>query len=194
MYNISIIIVTYNEEKHISRAIRSCLDQSLPRNEYEIIVVNDGSTDKTKNILSTFQGFYAGLPFIKVITLGESMGIGYASNKGIEQALGQYVVRVDADDYVNNKMLEIGQLFLNMNKEFDAVACDYLIVNEYGETIERKSCETDPIACGIMFRKDKLIDAGLYDDSLRRGEDVDLRKRFMGNIYHIPLPLYRYRK
>jgi dienelactone hydrolase len=52
-----------------------------------------------------------------------------------------------------------------------------------------------PIACGIMFRKDLLFDIGLYDEKFRAREEEDLRKRFekKHSIYHIPLPLYRYR-
>ncbi|GAI48087.1 unnamed protein product, partial [marine sediment metagenome] len=74
--------------------------------------------------------------------------------------------------------------------------CDYFVVDENENIIERKNAEEEPIACGILFRKDKLIEIGLYDEEFRLREDEDLRLRHLQkyNIYRIPLPLYRYRK
>ncbi len=196
MYNISVIIAVYNAEKYISRAIRSCLGQTLPKTEYEIIVVNDGSTDKTSEILKTFEGFYHGITSIKRIDFKDNKGLSVACNEGIRKAIGQYIVRVDADDYVNERILEVEELFLNMNKDFNAVACDYFLVDEHENIITRMNCDENPIACGVMFRKDNLIEAGLYNEDLRVWEDIDLRKRFFNkfSIHRIPLPLYRYRQ
>uniref|UniRef100_A0A6M3IIV9 Putative glycosyltransferase n=1 Tax=viral metagenome TaxID=1070528 RepID=A0A6M3IIV9_9ZZZZ len=195
--DISIVIAVHNGEKFISRAVRSCLDQSFPRLDFEIIIVNDGSTDRTLDCIAPFKQFYAGLPpFLKVITLEENMGIGYACNKGIEESLGQYVVRVDSDDYIHEKLLEIEFMFLQMNKDFDAVACDYFEVDEDGNTIRRMNVDKRPISSGLMFRKDRLLDIGLYDPDFKLMEDEDLSYRFKKKytIHRIPLPLYRYCK
>jgi glycosyltransferase involved in cell wall biosynthesis len=193
---ISVIVVAWNQEKYIHRCIRSILNQSLPRNEFETIVVNNGSTDKTSDILKSSQTFYSGLPFLKVIDLPENMGIGYGSNEGIKKALGQFVVRVDADDYINEKLLEIEYLFLRYNKNYDAVSCDYYTIDESEEILNRYDALQKPIACGIMYRKDRLIDIGLYNPECRLGEDKELRERFLKkyNIHNIELPLYRYRR
>lgn len=187
---VSIIIAAYNAEKYISRAIRSCIDQSMDRKDYEIIVADDGSTDNTKRILDSFR------EWIKVISLEKNMGLAYACNVGIVSALSQFVVRVDADDFINQDLLKVEYLYLAMNSDFDAVTCDYFIVDENENIVERKNAEKEPIACGILFRKDKLIEIGLYDEEFRLLEDEDLRLRYLHkyNIYRIPLPLYRYRK
>ncbi len=191
--NISIILVALNEEKYIGRAIRSCLNQSFQKGDYEIIIVDNGSTDKTPQILETFT---SSLHFLKVIRLPQNMGIAYASNVGINESQGQFIVRVDADDYINEKLLEIEYMFLSMNKEYDAVSCDYLEVDDHENVLKRCDGEKEPIACGVMFRKDRLIDVGMYASEFKICEDKDLRLRFLKkfNIHRIELPLYRYRQ
>lgn len=187
---ISIIITTYNYARFIERAIRSCLDQSMPKNKYEIIVVDDASTDNTQNILKNYEGE------IKIITFKENKGLAAARNEGIRKARGQYVVFLDADDYVHHDLLKIQSLYLEENHQLDAVSIDYYLVDEKENNREWVKSEEKPIACGIMFRKDLLIEIGLYDEDFRAREEEDLRIRFLNkfSIYAIPLPLYRYRK
>lgn len=186
---VSIIISTYNAEKYISRAIRSCMEQSMPKKDYEIIVVDDGSTDNTRYILESFGDW------IRVIWLGENKGLPYASNVGIKNSLSRFVVRVDADDFIHEDLLKTEYLYLSLNNDIDAVSCDYYIVDDSENTLERRSANKSPIACGIMFRKDYLVGIGLYDEKFLLMEDEDLRIRFLRKytIYNIPLPLYRYR-
>lgn len=186
---ISIIIAAYNAELYISRAIRSCLEQSMEKKDYEIIVVDDGSTDNTQRVLSSFGDW------IKVINLEKNMGMPYACNIGIRNSLSRFVVRVDSDDYIHEDMLKVEYLYLSLNNEIDSVACDYYMVDENENTIKRMSAKEAPIACGILFRKDKLISIGLYDEKFLLWEDEDLRIRYLKkfSIHNIPLPLYRYR-
>lgn len=188
--DISVIIATYNCERYIGRAIRSLMAQSFPRERYEIIVVDDGSTDYTKQVLESFGDW------IKAITIPEHRGLPYACNEGIKKALARFVVRVDADDYVHEDFLKAEYLFLSLNPEFDAVACDYYLVDEKENHIARANCDTEPIACGIMFKKDNLVAIGLYDEKFLMLEDADLRIRYLQKfkIYRIELPLYRYRR
>ena len=187
---ISIIIPTFNQEKFISRCIRSLLDQSLERKAYEIIVVNDGSKDKTDFVISLFKDE------IKLIAHKKNMGLPYSINKGILSAKGRYIIRVDSDDYVNREFLNILFNFLSTNPDMDAVACDYYLVDDKENVIKRFNADTHPIGCGIMFKIEQLIDLGLYDKSFLVHEDKDLRFRFLKkhNIYRLPIPLYRYRK
>lgn len=186
---VSIIIATYNSEKYISRALRSCVEQSMDKKDYEVIVVDDGSTDNTKYILNSFGDW------IKTITLDKNMGLPYASNVGIKNALSRFVIRVDSDDYIHEDLLKVEYLYLSMNNDMDAVSCDYLLVDEEENLLQRVSGEKKPIACGILFRKDRIVEIGLYDEEFRLQEDQDLRIRYLKrfNIYNIPLPLYRYR-
>jgi glycosyltransferase involved in cell wall biosynthesis len=187
---VSVIIATYNSEKYLGRAIRSLIDQSFSKNDFEILVVDDGSTDHTQRVLESFGDW------IKVITLSEHKGLPAACNIGLSRALGRYTVRVDADDYVHEDLLRIEYLYMTLNHEYDAVACDYYLVDENERRIARCNAETDPIGCGIMFKKDNLVAIGLYDEDFKILSDDDLRIRYLQNynIRRIELPLYRYRR
>jgi glycosyltransferase involved in cell wall biosynthesis len=187
---VSLIITTYNYAQFIERAIRSGLDQSLSKPDFEVIVVNDASTDATESILENYSDV------VRVYNLKENLGLSGARNFGIRKARGQFVVFLDADDYLHSESLRVQNLFLNENNAFDAVAIDYYMVNERGQHIEHISANEKPIACGIMFRKDYLFNIGLYDENFTAREEEDLRIRWEQagyGIYHIPLPLYRYR-
>jgi glycosyltransferase involved in cell wall biosynthesis len=187
---VSVIITTYNYARYVERAIRSALHQSLPRDQYEIIVVDDASMDETPKILENY------IDSVKVYCMEKNMGLAASRNFGIRKAKGQFVLFLDADDYIQYDMLKVQSVFLTENNRLDAVAVDYYLVNEYGDHIEWVSSQEKPIACGIMFRKDRLFDIGLYDDNFRAREDEDFRIRFLKkyNIYNIILPLYRYRR
>lgn len=186
---VSIIITAYNYEKYIERAIRSCLDQSLQNSQYEIIVVNDCSTDNTKKIVDNYSDE------IRAFHLEKNSGLSAARNFGIKKAKGQFVVFLDADDYIQRDLLLIEKTFLSENNLLDAVSVNYYLVDERGNHIEHVNSEEKPIACGVMFRKDLLLDIGLYDETFRAREEEDLRIRFLKKykIYNIILPLYRYR-
>ena len=184
---ISVIITSHNYEKYLSRAIRSVVNQTYGKDEYEIIVIDDASDDNSKNIMRSFSGK------IKCIYNESNLGLAASCNKAIKSVLGKCIIRVDADDYVMRDFLKVHQLFLSHNKDMDASSSDYLEVDVKENILRRKNATTWPIACGVMYRTDHLIDIGLYDESLPR-EDVDLRSRFLKKyqIYNIPIPLYRY--
>ena len=185
---ISIIIPTFNYDKYIARAIRSCIEQSFPKNKFEIIVINDCSKDSTKYILKSYGHW------IRTIENTENHGLPYCRNLGISEAKGRYIVNLDADDYLHKDFLNICNLTLEFNK-YDAVAMDYFLVDDQEKVIRRVSVKDSPIACGIMFQRDQMIEIGLYDTDLNIGEDVDFRIRFEKKytIQNINLPLYRYR-
>ncbi len=186
---VSIIITAYNYDKFIERAIRSCLEQSLPVNSYEIIVINDASTDSTLKILENYS------ELVRVFNLKNNVGLSAARNIGIKKARGQFIVFLDADDYVHNDLLLVQKLFLTENTKLDAVSVDYYKVDERGNHKKYINGLEYPIACGIMFRKDFLFETGLYDEEFRAREEEDLRIRFLKkyNIHHLEVPLYRYR-
>ena len=187
---ISVIVAAHNEERYIGRCLRSLLAQTFPRTKFDIIVVDDGSTDRTPAVLQTFGND------VKVLRNDENIGLPASLNRAISSTHSKFVVRVDADDYVNASFLEILYLFLAENAQMDAVACDYLLVDDREEVLARCDAMKEPIACGIMFRTEQLIDIGLYDESFLRHEDRDLRLRFLDRyaIHHVALPLYRYRR
>jgi glycosyltransferase involved in cell wall biosynthesis len=190
MVSVSVIVPVYNQELYISRCLRSLLDQSLDREKFEIIVVNDASNDNTQKILKSFN------KEIVIINNKKNLGLPYSLNQGIKASKGRFVVRVDSDDYVNKDFLNYLQMFLLYNNEMDAVCSDYYLVDDRENIIKRMNSLKQPIGCAIMFRIENLIKIGMYDDTFRVQEDKDLRIRFLKEfkIDRIPLPLYRYRK
>jgi glycosyltransferase involved in cell wall biosynthesis len=186
---ISLIITAHNYAQYVERAIRSALDQSLSQSEYEILVINDASTDHTQDVLGNYK------EEVRVFNLEQNLGLAGARNFGIQKAKGQFIIFLDADDYIHRDLLKMQKLFLEENTKLDAVSTDYYLVNERGERIEHVSAEEKPIACGIMFRKDFLYNVGLYDEKFRAREEEDLRIRWTEsyNIYNLIVPLYRYR-
>jgi len=187
---VSVIITCHNYGRYLSRAIRSVVNQSINNKEYEIIVVDDASTDETQKVISSYSGL------VKTVKHKKNLGLAAARNEGIKRALGRYVVNLDADDYIDDNLIMIESIFLNSNAKWDAVSCDYYMVDEDENHIDRISGAEKPIACGVMFRTDLLFGIGLYDENFKMREDEDLRIRFEKNhnIHNIELPLYRYRQ
>ena len=190
MTAVSVIVAAHNEVRFIGRCIRSLLAQRFPRDKFEIVVVNDGSMDRTPIILASFGAD------IRVLTNETNIGLPASINRAVHTIHSKYLVRVDADDYVNESFLDVLYMFLAENPDLDAVACDYLLVDDREDVLGRRSCMDEPIACGIMFRTDQLLDVGLYDETFLLHEDRDLRVRFLEKhtIDRVPLPLYRYRR
>ena len=99
----SIIVPVYNTEKYVKRCLDSIKSQSFK--DYEVIIVNDGSTDKSDDIISKY-------PY-KVINQ-ENQGLSMARNNGVKEALGEYLIFLDSDDYIEKDLLkEIAASSLN---------------------------------------------------------------------------------
>lgn len=188
--NVSIIITCYNREKYIARCIRSTLSQTFPRDQYEIIVVDDGSTDHSQEIISDFGD--------EIITIfhDKNKGLPTARNNGIKKAKGRFVVHLDSDDYIHSELIHMEYAHLAMNNDWGAVACDYIEVDDKERHTKRRAAQEHPIACGIMFRVESLIDIGLYNEKMLICEDEELRRRYdeKFKIGYVHLPLYRYRR
>ena len=95
---VSVILCAYNEEKYISKAIESILNQTLT--DFELIIVNDGSTDNTLNIINSFKDNR-----IRLINQ-ENIGLGASRNKAMKIASGEYVTFLDADDWFSSNALK----------------------------------------------------------------------------------------
>jgi len=187
---VSVIIPVFNQEKWIGRCLRSLIKQTMNRKDYELILINDGSEDRSNYALNLFKDE------ITLIKNETNEGLPAALNKGIKASRASYIVRVDSDDYVNEYFLFLLYEYLEQNKYMDALACDYLLVDDNEEVLNRKNCIKDPIGCGIMFKSSHLFEIGLYDEEFQLHEERELRYRFEKKyqIHRLELPLYRYRR
>ncbi len=192
MPEISIIVCIYNQGKWVERCLRSIIHQvGVKKSEYEIILINDASTDYTKKILKNFESF----DNIKIAHNKKNLGLPRSINKGIKLSTGRYIVRVDSDDYIERNYLAISKLFLDKNRYYQALATDYLRIDEDENLLSRENCFKKEIACGIMFRKEAILEIGLYNEKFLMREGHELKKRFERTfkIGRLELPLYKYR-
>ncbi len=193
---VSIIITAYNYGRYLERCLRSCVSQNFSANKFEVIVVDDHSTDETPMVMENFlKGRQDLLPVVRYIRNEKNLGVAGSANEGIRAAQGQFVIRVDADDYVAPNMIFFLSEYLQANHDAFCVSCDYVYINEFEEKVERLYAEQKPVSCGIMYRKDVLIECGMYNADWRHREEEELRKR-LGNRYklhHLRMPFYRYR-
>ena len=192
---VSIIITCYNLDRYITRAINSCLNQSLDQSLYEVVVVDDGSQDNSWDAISLF-GDMDGV--IKPIRLEKNKGVSYASNAALSVCTGEYIMKVDGDDFINKNFLLSMSQILDWNEDIGFVYCDQIITTENNDrkqeinTLDRLLDN----GAGVMFRRRYLDVIGHYDESLRNREDYDLIIRYIRNFdgYHLRLPYYRYFK
>lgn len=189
----SLVITNYNKGHLVQRAIRSCLNQLLLRDYVEVVVVDDGSTDNSVEMIAEF------LPSISLVALPKNSGVAVASNVGLKEARGEYWMRVDADDYLSaSASMFMGQV-LDANANFGFVYADHIRVNRAGRQAELVRLDSQEAlfehGAGVLFRTDLLRNIGGYDESLRNAEDYDLLVRLVQagvEGFRIPVPLYRY--
>lgn len=98
---LSIIIPAYNSEKVIEKCLCSCLNQDISHNDYEIIVVDDGSTDNTKNIVLSMKEENNNIVYIYQTNAAQ----GAARNNGLSKAQGKYIWFIDSDDWIKENIL-----------------------------------------------------------------------------------------
>tara|TARA_Y100000310_G_C20417119_1_gene684868 strand:- start:197 stop:814 length:618 start_codon:yes stop_codon:yes gene_type:complete len=184
---VSIIVTNYNYGDYLPRCLRSCLSQENVG--VEVILVDDCSTDDSMEKIRPF------VDKIKVLKTKKNSGVAVAANLGIQNCVGQFFFRVDADDYINKDMAFIMKTYLEANHNAFCVSSDYLMVDEYENSIERKYADKNNISCAIMYRRDLFVKLGGYNPKMRHKEEEELRKR-LGNkysIHHLKIPFYRYR-
>lgn len=141
MYKLSVIVPAYNCEKYVSRCIESILSQTGAK--IEIIVVNDGSTDNTLDVLKNFGDE------IKLITI-ENSGVSTARNVGLENATGDFVMFVDSDDTLEEGAI---QKLIEKQAEYDADIIRFRYKKVYSET-NFEVPEYQPNEEKICFKED----------------------------------------
>ena len=208
MVKVSVLMPVYNLEDYIEHAMESIFNQTLK--DIEIVCVNDGSVDNSYNILKKFASKY---DFIKVFSQ-ENKGAGPALNKCIEEATGEYIAFLDADDiYVDEDALEKMYKYAVKN-DADMVAGnlkfvedDYRIVDSHHYKRELyKFCDKEtsfsPSQYGIpfafyknIFKREFLNENNIRFPPYKRGVDTLFLARALVNvdrIYGIPVWLYGY--
>jgi glycosyltransferase involved in cell wall biosynthesis len=179
MTAVSIIIPTYNRAVKVARAVASALDQRF--REYEIIVVDDGSNDRTRVVLEQFG------PRIRVLFHERNRGVSAARNTGILASNSPLIAFLDSDDHWLPEKLKTQVDFFRSHG--DAVACQTEEIwlrrgrrvnpmrkhaKPSGEIFEQslKLCLVSPSA--VMLRRRLLDEVGMFDESLPACEDYDL--------------------
>ncbi len=132
-YLISIIIPVYNVQEYVEKCILSVLNQDVSPDTYEIIIVNDGSTDNSLEIISRFAEQHAN---IKIINQ-ENKGLSGTRNTGLSVAQGKFVWFIDSDDWIENNCLNKLLNILSTNN-LDILLIKLVIVDENGIITQRK--------------------------------------------------------
>lgn len=182
---ISVIIPTYNYGEYVSEALDSVLAQTYK--DYEIIVIDDGSTDNTKDIVGKY--IENSIGNIKYI-YQENKGVSNARNTGIKNARGEYIAFLDADDIWFPDKLELQMDLFEKNPELGLVFCNTFSFNEHSSS-KKTGFQLNPagepakilqslvirnrISTNTVIVKKRYFDkTGLFDEDLRFGEDYDM--------------------
>lgn len=205
MIEISIICPTLNEEKYIEKCIQSILQQDIDKNSIELIFVDGKSTDKTGEIIKSYQEKYA---FIQLIENPERT-VPYAMNYGIKVAKGKIITRIDAhSQFESNYVSVLSKALIKLNasnvgavcktdvlhKTPTSLAIQEVLSNRFGVGnsmfrigIDKVTAvDTVPFGC---YKKEIFEKVGLYNVKLTRNQDIELNKRILrggGTIFLVP--------
>jgi len=145
---ISVIVPVYNVEKYLSRCLDSLVNQTFK--DYEIIVVNDGSQDNSKKIINEYLKKFPEL--IKSYTK-KNGGLGSARNYGLKKSIGEYIMFVDSDDFVETNMLE-KMYSVARKKNSDMVICN---INDYYEKSSINKLNYNIYTGNNVFKNPEII-------------------------------------
>ncbi len=197
MPKVSVIMPCYNVEKYVGEAIESILNQTFT--DFEFIIINDGSTDNTANIIRQYA---KSDERIKFIDNEKNSGFIATSNQCLDVATGEYIAKMDSDDISTPERLEKQVKFLDANPEFGMVGCWYQRFGTLQDvrTLPEICLELDFIyGCKttiVMFRRNIIEQNNLrYDPDFFACEDYEFYSRF---VQHAPIAnlqevLYLYR-
>lgn len=127
MKRLSVIVPMYNVEKYVERCIRSLEKQDIPKDDYEIICINDGSPDNSRDVVRNLQNEFDNIVLIDQ----ENQGVSMARNNGIDIASGKYLLMVDPDDYIKHDVLKERLEVLDQNN-LDIGFTGFIILDETG--------------------------------------------------------------
>lgn len=197
---LSVVMPTYNAADHIGTALKSICRQTF--SDFEVIVIDDGSTDGTRKIIQKFND-----DRISIIKRNDKTGITSALNRGIKEARGKFVARHDADDWSAQDRFETQITILEDTPDLSLLGTGAFIVDEQGDKIARRRVLEAPsvtdllahnqfIHGSVMMRRKILIDVDGYDERFPTTEDYDLWLRMADrhSVGNIDRPLYYLRQ
>jgi glycosyltransferase involved in cell wall biosynthesis len=198
---VTVLMPAYNAGKYIAEAIASVLDQTFAN--FELLIVNDGSTDNTAAIIESYND-----PRIVLISQ-DNKGIAAALNTGLKHARAPYIARFDADDICHPQRLEKQLNFLNDNPNYILVGSDADYILENGDPLFYFDCIAHThqqiinklyfycpfLHPTVMYRKDCICKAGGYPTDAHNFEDYLLWTSIanLGMLHNIPEALIKYR-
>lgn len=198
---VSVVLPVYNAEKYLNECIDSILNQTYPN--FELIIINDGSSDNSQEIVNSYNDVR-----IRVLYNPGNRGLVYSLNRGLCEAKGKYIARMDADDIsLPDRLLEQVQ-YMETHPEIDVCGAWLLIFGKYKEKILKYKALDRQIKERMIFSshfghpvvmlRAKTLKLGnySYDENYLYAEDFDLWCRMMYDnchFYNIPKVLLRYR-
>lgn len=194
---VSIVMPTYNRAELLMKSIKSVQEQSY--RDWELIVVDDGSTDRTAEMMKQLEEEDSRIRYHRIARI-PNKGIATYLNIGIKAARGRYIARIDDDDrWCHKDKLKLQVEFLDENQDYVLVGGGGILVDEKGnqmfkylknetdEEIRDYALYSNPIAhTAVMFRKDVFERIGGYND-INHAEDMDLALRFgkVGKLFNM---------
>lgn len=198
---ITVLMPAYNAAPYIEEAIRSVLQQSF--NDFELLIINDGSTDESASIIRSFSD-----PRIRLVDMGNS-GVARALNTGLQHAKASLVARMDADDICLPQRLELQHQFMESHPGFlvCGAEAEYISGNghhlfhfkspayEHEEIVSKIITHCPFIHTTVMYQKDAILQAGGYPEAAHSFEDHLLWIRIMnaGKFMNLPRQLVKVR-
>jgi|GEM_PF-910732 len=176
---ISIVIPCYNAGRYLQACLDSIYNQTY--SDFEIILIDDGSTDNTNAILARNDD-----PRIVYITNKKNRGISYSLNRGIKVARGKYIARMDGDDCMSPQRLEEQLIFLENNPDYGLVGSWHTVIDCNGFPINRieSFCEHEELKLALLFQnpfahsatmmRSSILKEMLYSSRYRHCEDYEL--------------------
>ncbi len=196
---VTVYITNYNYDKFLAQAIESVLVQTFQN--FELVIIDDGSTDSSREIIWRYQENRK----VRII-YQENKGLVASINIALRAARGKYVIRLDADDYMDPNALLVMTEVMEQNQDLALVFPDYYYIDRDGNitgqerrnNFEKEVTLYDLPAHGActLFRKKVLLEIGAYNDrySCQDGYDIWLKLIEKYPVKNINLPLFYYRR
>ena len=196
---ITVYITNYNYDKYLEQAINSVLDQE--KVDFELLIIDDGSTDDSHKILEKYRSH----PLITII-YQKNKGLNITNNIALRLSRGKYIMRLDADDYLEKDALFLLSKELEQDEELGLIFPDYFIVDSDGERVERHHRHDfkeevslyDQAAHGActMIRVEFLKSLGGYNENYKCQDGYELWVKFIQHykVKNLNIPLFNYRQ